>query len=32
MIEKILGIDLGIASLGWAVVEYNALKNSGRFS
>lgn len=23
MIEKILGIDLGIASLGWAVIEYD---------
>lgn len=24
MVEKILGIDLGIASLGWAVVEHDA--------
>jgi CRISPR-associated endonuclease Csn1 len=23
MIERILGIDLGIASLGWAVIEYD---------
>lgn len=23
MVERILGIDLGISSLGWAIVEYD---------
>lgn len=28
MIERILGIDLGIASLGWAVIEYDTEKGT----